>query len=196
VRSSAGQIVGRPLLGFVSVRIVDDAGHRLRRGRTGHIVVDSRSRILGYLGDEEAFGRAERGRWWDTGDRGRFDRWWRLQLADREIDNIQAVGSSLYHEDVLMERLPAVREAVIIEVASQPVVLMSVHNDHELDLEQARSTVEQIPGIRAAYVVKHDVFPVTATRKVQRPALKQRAAQPGFLDEYVTARIDIHEGAV
>lgn len=196
VRSSAGQVVGRPLFGFVSVRIVDDAGGPVRRGRTGHIVVDSRSRILGYLGDEEAFGRADRGRWWDTGDLGSFDRWRRLRLADREIDNIQAVGSSLYHEDVLMERLPAVREAVIIELAHRPVVLMSVHDDSELDLESARSTVEQIPGIRTAYVVKHDVFPLTATRKVQRPALIQRASQPGFLDGYVTARIEIREGAL
>jgi acyl-coenzyme A synthetase/AMP-(fatty) acid ligase len=195
VRSSAGQVVGWPLLGFVSVRIVDDAGRRQRRGRTGHIVVYSRSRILGYLNDEEAFGRAERGRWWDTGDLGRFDKWRRLQLADREIDNIEAVGSNLYHEDVLMERLPEVREAVIIEVGNEPVVLMSVHDGSELDINLARSVVEQIPGVRAAYVVRHDVFPLTATRKIQRPALKQRAAQPGLLDEYITARIDVPGGA-
>lgn len=191
VRRSVGQCVGRPVLGFVSVRIVDDAGRRAPRGKTGRIVVASRSRILGYLEDAEAFSRAENGRWWDSGDLGHLDRWGRLHLADREIDNIRSVGSSLFQEDVLMERLPAVREAVIIEVASQPVVLMSVHDGRTLDLDRARSTIEMIPGLQAAYVVRHDIFPVTATRKVQRPALKQRAAQTGFLEKYLTAKIDV-----
>jgi acyl-coenzyme A synthetase/AMP-(fatty) acid ligase len=197
VRSSVGQNVGWPLLGFVRVRILDDEGKRVPRGEKGHIVIDSRSRILGYLGDEEAFNRGSRngGHWWDTGDLGSFDRRRQLILADREIDNIKAVGSSLYYEDVLMESLSSVREAVIIEMGDEPVVLMSVYDGQEPDLGEMRRTVEQIPGVRAAYVVRHEVFPVTATRKIQRPALKVRAAQPGFLEQYATEHIDLREKA-
>lgn len=193
VRSSVGQIVGWPLIGFVSVRIVDDAGNRVPHGQVGHIMINSRSRILGYLGDEDAFRKARRGRWWDTGDLGRIDRWWRLQLEDREVDNIEAVGSSLYQEDLLMERLPSIREAVIIEMDEQPVVLISVRDGEDFDLQQALPVLAQVPAIRMAYVVRHDAFPITATRKIQRPALKRRASHPGFLDDYVTACIEIPE---
>jgi long-chain acyl-CoA synthetase len=196
VRSSVGQNVGWPLVGFVKVRIADDDGRSVPRGQTGHILIDSRSRILGYLGDEEAFNRGSRnGRWWDTGDIGSFDRRRQLILADREIDNIKAVGSSLYYEDILMERLASVREAVIIEMGEEPVVLMSVYEGHELDLAETRRTVAEIPGVRAAYVVRHEVFPVTATRKIQRPALKRLAAKEGFLEQYALEHIDLRAGA-
>lgn len=166
VRSSIGQVVGWAIPGFISVRIVDDSGNKLRRNRVGHMWVHSRSRILGYLGDEEAFARNKHGRWWDTGDMGSVDKLGRLHLADREIDQIRGVSSSLHYEDVLMEEFLAVREAIIVEKDGHPVVLVSIQDGHVFDTHQLRTLASRVPGITAAYVVKHEIFPETATRKV------------------------------
>ncbi|HTZ43726.1 MAG TPA: class I adenylate-forming enzyme family protein [Jatrophihabitans sp.] len=191
VHTAAGQCVGWPIPGFTSVRIVDDLGNRVRRGQAGHIEVDSRSRILTYLGDEQLFERNRHGSWWDTGDLGHLDRFGRLHLHDRQIDTIDAVGSALYYEDILMESLPAAREAVITELSGTPVALVSAHDDRQLDLAQATRILATVPGLRSAYLVRHEMFPVTATRKVQRPLLKERLADRRFLDDHLLAEIDL-----
>jgi acyl-coenzyme A synthetase/AMP-(fatty) acid ligase len=192
VHTAAGQCVGWPIPGFVSIRVVDEHGGRVPPGQAGEIEVSSRSRILTYLGDEELFEKNRNGDWWDTGDIGHRDRLGRLHLHDRQIDNISAVGSSLYYEDLLMESLPAAREAVITELSGVPVALLSVHNDRELDLAAATSMLQKVPGIQSAFIVRHDTFPVTATRKVQRPLLKQRLGDQQFLDKHVLAEIELH----
>jgi acyl-coenzyme A synthetase/AMP-(fatty) acid ligase len=191
VHTAAGQCVGWAIPGFTSVRIVDDAGTPLPRGQAGRIEVHSRSQILTYLGDEELFDRSRHGNWWSTGDLGHLDRFGRLYLHDRQIDEIEAVGSALYYEDLLMECLPAAREAVITELFDTPVALVSTHDDRELDLVQARAILATVPGLRSAYLVRHEMFPVTATRKVQRPLLKERLADQRFLDDHVLIEIDL-----
>jgi acyl-coenzyme A synthetase/AMP-(fatty) acid ligase len=191
IDTAAGQCVGWPIPGFVSIRLVDERGRPVSRGHTGDIQVDSRSQILTYLGDEELFEKNRHGDWWDTGDLGHRDRWGRLHLHDRHVDSISAVGSSLYYEDLLMESLPAAREAVITELSGVPVALLSVHENRQLDLAAATSLLQKVPGIQSAFIVRHDMFPTTATRKVQRPLLKQRLADQRFLDEHVLSRIEL-----
>lgn len=191
VRSSVGQVVGRPAPGLITVRIVDANGRKLRPGQVGRIWIASRSRILGYEGDDEAYTRNVHGRWWDTGDMGSVDRLGRLRLADREIDHVAGVPSALHYEDVLMEGLSAVREAIIIEKDGNPVILVSINDGQALAEAELRSVVAEMPAITDVYVVEHELFPVTATRKVQRPQLSLRIAQESTFRRSVIARIEV-----
>lgn len=191
---SSGQCVGWPVPGFVAVRIVDDEGRPVPQGRIGHIQVRSRSRILTYLGDETLFDRSRDGQWWHTGDLGHRDRWGRLYLADRAVDEIDGIRSTLEYEDILMERLTATREVVVVDLEGVPTALMSVHAGERLDHQQVRAAVAETPGIAAAHVVEHRTFPLTATRKVQRPLLRQRLTDPGFRELNFLETVDLGVG--
>lgn len=191
VRSSAGQVVGRAVPGLLTVRIVDPDGRKLRPGQIGHIWIASRSRILGYRGDQEAYSRNVHGRWWDTGDMGSLDRLGRLRLADREIDQVVGVPSALHYEDMLMEGLPAVREAIVIDKDGTPVILVSLNEGHTLDADEITSATAEMPAITEVYVVNHDLFPLTATGKVQRPQLGRRLAEEATFARSTVARITL-----
>lgn len=191
VRSSVGQVVGWPIPGLISVRTVDASGRRRRHGKVGHIWVASGSRTLGYHGDDEAYTSNVHGRWWDTGDMGSIDRRGRLRLADRQIDHVAGVASTLHYEDLLMDNLPAVREAIIIENDGSPTLLVSIDPGHELAEDEVRTAVATMPAIREVIVVDHDLFPMTATRKVQRPRLARLLADESTLSTKVITRIDV-----
>ena len=164
--------VGVPVPWFVRLRVTDDKGRRVRRGRVGHLEVRLRSRVLTYLGEQSRYGEVFNGDWWRMGDMGFRDRWGSVFLLDREVDRIDSMESNLRAEDVLMSRLDELREVAIVagpDGAAVPVVC--VRGERPLDLARWRSAAAEFPELAEPVQLPFDQVPRTSTWKVQRPEL-------------------------
>jgi len=117
-KNADGRCVGMPLPGFISMRVVDSGGRRVRRGVVGHLEVRSRTRILTYLGEDERYASQLHQGWWRLGDMGYLDRRGLLHLLDREADRIETMESNLEVEDVLMSH-PDIENAAVIGVPDE-----------------------------------------------------------------------------
>lgn len=171
-RTADGRCVGLPLPGFISMRVVDSAGRRLRAGRTGHLEVRSRTRILTYLGEDERFASQLHDGWWRVGDMGHLTRWGLLHLMDREVDRIDTMDSNLAAEDLLMGRLEELREVVIVAgPAGEPVPVVATRAENPLDTRRWQQATADLPPMAPVLHVRYDDLPRTSTRKIQRPEL-------------------------
>ena len=107
--------MGWPLPFNDSVRVVDAKTQReVPRGESGLIQVNTKSRAIGFIEQPAKYWGRRHGKWFDTGDIGRAARWGTLELLDREVDRIEGVESCIWIEDVLFDRLPELREVVIV----------------------------------------------------------------------------------
>lgn len=182
-----GRCVGLPLPGFISMRVVDGDGRRLSHGRTGHLEVRSRTRILTYLGEDERYERELHEGWWRVGDVGRLSRWGLLHLMDREVDRIDSMESNLAAEDLLMERLDELREVVIVAgPEGEPVPVVATRGELPLDERRWRKATLDLPPMAPFRQFRFDDLPRTSTRKIQRSELARlvgeglpRTARPG-----------------
>lgn len=167
-----GRCVGLPLPGFISMRVVDDDGRRVGSGRTGHLEVRSRTRILTYLGEDERFESQVHDGWWRVGDMGYRSRWGLLHLMDREVDRIDTVDSNLAVEDLLMSRLEELREIVIVAgPQGEPIPVVATRGEAPLDEKRWRRATFDLPSMSDFQQFRFEDLPRTSTRKVQRPEL-------------------------
>ncbi|MET9296409.1 class I adenylate-forming enzyme family protein [Streptomyces sp. NPDC003077] len=178
--ADGGRSVGWPLPGIVRMRIVDDRGRPVKAGTVGHIEVRSRTRAVTYLGEDERFRRQLRDGWWDMGDLGFKDALGRLHLLDREVDRIDAVDSNLEVEDTLMDRLPELREIVVVPSESgRPLPVVCTRDDAPLDPQRWRAAIAGLPAMEDVRQIPFDQVPRTATWKVRRPELVRMLAGGG-----------------
>ncbi|MHC3470258.1 class I adenylate-forming enzyme family protein [Streptomyces sp. 7R007] len=159
-RCADGRCVGRPLLGQAKVRI--DTG---RRGSPGAILARTSAVTPTYLGtpDQRIDG------WWAMGDFGAVTGKGCLHLYDRIVDRKPGVDSLLALEDTILERVPALTEAVLIPVEDgPPVPLVCTRGDRPLDPRAWREAVAGLPALAAPAQLTWDDIPHTATWKVKR----------------------------
>lgn len=183
-RRSAEQLdarqVGRAFPAFTRVRAVDAAGRPVRRGETGHLEARSRGRILGYLGEDDRYAGQLHGGWWRLGDLGALDRWGRLYLLDREVDRIDAVPSNLRAEDLLMSRLPELREVAVVEgVTGEPLPVVCTVDDRPLDRRRWHEAAVDLNPLGEPLQLPFDAVPRTSTWKVCRSDLVHQLRQGG-----------------
>jgi len=172
---AAGQCVGFPLYGFISMRIVGPDGRSVGAGKPGHIEVRSRSQILTYLGEEERYEKEVHDGWWRMGDMGYRDRLGRLYLLDREVDQIASIDSNLAVEDELMSRLAELREVVIVPGPDgEPVPVVATVDERPLDRQRWQEATAGLPALAPVFHCRYDDLPYTATRKIRRRELTRR----------------------
>lgn len=108
--------VGLPVPGY-EVRVVDDAGHEVKSGELGEIVVRGNGMMTGYWGRPEETAASFRDGWFLTGDVARRDRDGYFTIVGRKsVDIIKSGGykiSAREIEDVL-RRHPCVREVAVV----------------------------------------------------------------------------------
>ncbi|MEV6236303.1 AMP-binding protein [Lentzea sp. NPDC051838] len=172
-KNADGRCVGMPLPGFISMRVVDDNGNRVKRGEPGHLVVRSRTRILTYLGEDERYqSQLLNGGWWRLGDMGFRDRFGLLHLLDREADKIESMDSNLAVEDILMSRLEELREVVIVVGPNgEPVPVVSTRDDLPYDEGRWKQATRDLPSMAAVRQLPFKELPRTSTWKIQRHQL-------------------------
>jgi acyl-coenzyme A synthetase/AMP-(fatty) acid ligase len=151
---------------------------RIRAGR-GPIEVRSRGRALTYVDEPGLWaGQWDRG-WWQMGDLGHRGRWGCVHLLDREIDHIEGLDSALEVEDTLMNRLPQLREVVLVpraEGGAQPVIC--THGGSPLDPAAWQRAVRDLPAMADPVQFAWEDLPHTATLKVRRPHLRTLLEHP------------------
>ncbi|MET9499809.1 class I adenylate-forming enzyme family protein [Streptomyces sp. NPDC006552] len=175
---AGGRSVGRPLPGVIRMRVTDAAGRRVKRGVDGHVEVRSRTRALTYLGEDERFRAQLNGGWWRMGDLGHRDALGRLHLLDRAVDHIESVGSSLDLEDRLMERLPELREVVVVAGADGSAVpVVCTRDDAPLAPGRWEAATAGLPGLAPVRQLPYGTLPRTATEKVRRAELVRLLAE-------------------
>jgi HIP---CoA ligase len=178
--------VGRPRPGF-EVRIAGDQDRELPAGETGEILLRGPSVMAGYLDDDAATAQAlSPDGWLRTGDLGVLDDRGYLRIVGRAKDMFIVGGFNAYPAEIEghLLRHPEVRQAAVIgipderlgEVGMAFVVTRSGDPavGHEI-LAWCREEIANYKVPRAIELV--DELPVNATGKVEKNALRARAAQ-------------------
>jgi acyl-coenzyme A synthetase/AMP-(fatty) acid ligase len=180
-----GHLLGWGLPGHSRIRIVDGDGEVVQPGTPGRIQVRSKGCFTTYLNRPEAVGaNLTADGWWDTGDWGKMDRLARVSLIDRQVERLTSGLSAIALEDVLLDRMPWLLEAIVLE-RERELVLVVVSRDGKLDTSAWRAATRDLPLLsRLPVVVDESVIPRTATGKVQRAALAERVS--ALLDSCAT----------
>ena len=163
------------LPGHSRIRIVDSDGAAVQPGTPGRIQVRSKGCFTTYLNRPEAVGaNLTADGWWDTGDWGKMDRLARVSLIDRQVERLTSGLSAVALEDVLLERMPWLLEAVVLE-RDRELVPVVVPRDGPLDTAVWKDATRDLPFLsRQPVVVGESDIPRTATGKVQRGVLAER----------------------
>ncbi len=174
--------IGIPIPG-VKVRIMDDKGNKLARGRPGEIVVRGPNVMKGYWKDEARTAEAFKYDWFHTGDIGTRDHLGYIHFVDREKDVVKVGGYSVFSREVEEEILanPKVLEVAIvgmphetkgeIPVAFVELVAGQTATEEEL-LEWCREHIAGYKAPRMIRIEKH--MPMTMTLKVLKRDLRDK----------------------
>jgi long-chain acyl-CoA synthetase len=176
--------IGLPNPGF-AFSIRDAGGAEVQGGSDGRVFIKTRSRAAGYWNDRQASEEVVRDGWFDTGDVMRADTDGYLWFAGRQKQIIVHDGSNICPQEV--------EDALLDHPSVESVAVIGVRD--LLHGENVRAFVELKPGApaptaaeliafartRVGYkapeeIVFLDRMPVNATGKVDRAALKTRAA--------------------
>jgi len=176
--------IGMVSPGF-TVSIRKDDGEETGIDEEGRVWLKTRSEMVGYWNDAKATAEVNRGGWFDTGDVMKRDADGYLWFCGRQKQIIVHDGSNISPqevEDALLDH-PAVESAGVIGVHNL------AHGENvrayvELKPDVPPPTTAELIAFARAHVgykapediVFVDAMPVNATGKVDREALKRRAA--------------------
>ena len=174
--------VGKPIF-HSRMRIVDENGRDVERGRTGELIINGPHVCSGYWRNPQATAAALRDGWFHTGDMARQDEDGFYYMAGRYKDMIISGGENVYAaevETVFLEH-PAVREAALIGMPDEKwgeVGLMVVvpradgatSPEELIDFCRGRLARYKVPR----RVVFADALPYSPYGKVMKAELRQR----------------------
>jgi acyl-CoA synthetase (AMP-forming)/AMP-acid ligase II len=178
--------VGLPLPGQ-DVRLVGASGNPVRPGERGEVVIRGANVMRGYLGKPQETAKTIVDGWLHTGDVGIFDEDGYLRIVDRIKDMIIRGGENIYpkeietvlytHEDVLEAAVVGrpdeiLGEVVIAYVSPRPGAAVTRDDLHELC--EARLAKYKRP----VAIELLDALPKNPVGKLDKPALRARAATP------------------
>jgi fatty-acyl-CoA synthase len=180
-RQGVGNMISVPL------RVVDADGADVPAdGQTsGEIAIRGNNVMLGYLDDPDATRAAAPDGWFRTGDVAVMHPDGYLEIRDRSKDVIISGGeniSSVEVENVLADH-PGVLEAAVVGAPDErwgevPVAYVTVREGAVVDADALRDHVRsRLAGFKVPKRVVFDELPKTATGKVQKYVLRERASR-------------------
>jgi long-chain acyl-CoA synthetase len=185
--TSGALSVGVPIYGTV-VRVVDDGGGDVAPGEVGEFVTEGPQVVPGYWKKPEETEHAIPGGRLHTGDVGFMDEDGWFYLVDRKKDQINAAGYKVWPrevEDVLYSH-PAVREAAVVGVpdayrGETVKAFVSLRPGATADADELVAFCrERMAAYKYPRQVEFvDELPKTASGKILRRELRDRAGTPG-----------------
>lgn len=169
----------------VTVRVADDAGNELPRGKAGHVELRGPNVFKGYWRQPEKTAAAFRADgFFITGDMGIMDRVGRLSIVGRTRDLVISGGYNVYPKEVeaVLDGMPGIDESAVIGVPhadfGEAVVAVLVVRADAVDLAGVDAYLD---GRLAGYkqpkaVVCVPELPRNAMGKVQKNALRRAYA--------------------
>ncbi|MGA2033753.1 MAG: benzoate-CoA ligase family protein [Thermoguttaceae bacterium] len=185
---STGQLVP----GY-EARIVDDDGRDLPAGQVGTLWIRGESIAAGYWNKPEATRQTFCGEWINTHDKFMVDRDGYFWYAGRADDMLKVSGQAVWPAEVegILQSHPAVLESGVTGAATdegllKPVAFVVLKDGQAGSPELARDLQEFVkrnaaPQKYPRAVVFVDALPKTATGKIKRYELRERAAADGLL---------------
>lgn len=178
--------VGRALPGVI-LRVVDTDGVECVPGQPGEVLAVTDSRFVEYRGDPERTVRVQLpGGEYATGDVGSLDQLGYLTITERIDDMIVTGGENVFSSEIeaVIAAIPGVRQAAVVGVpdpkwGSAVHAAVAVEPNAELDSD---AVIERCREVLAGFKVPKTVeiivgpLPVTSTNKVDKLALRTRAA--------------------
>ena len=185
---STGQVVP----GY-EAKIVDDDGYELPAGQVGTLMIRGESVAAGYWNKHEATKRTFCGEWINTHDKFMVDQDGYFWYAGRTDDMMKVSGQAVWPTEVegILQGHPAVLESGVTGAADEsgllkPVAYVVLKPGLEATPELAHQLQEFVkhntsPHKYPRAVIFLDVLPKTATGKIKRFELRERAAVDGVL---------------
>jgi cyclohexanecarboxylate-CoA ligase len=175
---------GRALPG-IEVKVVDDDGRELPRGETGRLLVRGASMFCGYLKRPELYTVAPDG-WFDSGDLARMDEQGYIRITGRTKELLIRGGENvpvIEIENLLLQH-PAIAAVAIVgfpdaRLGERACAFVVPRPGQTVDLPAVQAYLSEMKVAKPFWPerVEHiDELPHTASGKVQRFVLKQKAA--------------------
>ncbi|MHA1269145.1 MAG: class I adenylate-forming enzyme family protein [Candidatus Helarchaeota archaeon] len=110
---------GRPIVGVI-IKIVDENGNELPRGKIGEIIAKTDTMIIEYWNNSAKTKETIKNGWVHTGDMGYLDNDGYLFVVDRKKDMIISGGENIYTKEVedALQTHPAILECAVIGIPS------------------------------------------------------------------------------
>jgi acyl-CoA synthetase (AMP-forming)/AMP-acid ligase II len=165
---------------FIEVRIIDEQGADVPKGKIGEIVTKGYHTTMGYLKNKEATDRLFSGGWLHTGDLGSLDAYGNLRVEGRLTDMILVGGANVYAREVedVIATLDGVTRVGVVgkphdRLGEVPVAWIESTNP-KLDVATVQSHCRQN---LSAFKVPSEVhfvsrIPLTSTGKVHKAQLR------------------------
>ncbi|MFR9793908.1 amino acid adenylation domain-containing protein [Streptomyces sp. MB22_4] len=169
--------IGRPVAGAV-LRVVDEGGHPVPPGATGHLLLGGLMAGRCYLGDTDLnrlrfTDDPEAGTFYRSGDLARFDAQGLLHYAGREDTQVKLSGHRLelgQVEAALLE-YPGITNAVVSVVDGVLVACLQCRDDDPDPADLSRHLAERLPAhARVARFRRLTALPRTPSGKLDRRA--------------------------
>lgn len=173
---------GLPVPG-TDVLIVDESGDPVPVGASGEIIVRSPSILTGYYGRPDATAETIRDGWLHTGDVGRLDEWGALHYLARAKEMIKTNGMSVFPSEVeaLLRLHPAIGSVSVVprpdRAKGQVAVAFVVVGGGAASDDLRAWAKDNMAGYKVPDFVVVDQLPMTATGKVRKGELLERAAE-------------------
>ncbi|MCB0181482.1 MAG: AMP-binding protein, partial [Anaerolineae bacterium] len=171
-----------PLM-FVTVRVVDEAGHDLQPEKIGEIVVSGPTVMRGYYRQPAATETVLRNGEFYTGDMGYFDQAGDLWVVQRRADLIVSGGENVYPVEVeqVLRRHPAVDEACVFGVedtewGQRVAAIVVVKRGAELSTQELMDfSRDHLAGYKVPRLIHFiDALPRTASGKIRRDEVRRQ----------------------
>ena len=173
--------IGKPMSGM-EMKIFDDEGMELPRGREGEIVIRGPMVMKGYWRNPEATAEAIRSGWLHTGDIGYVDPDGYFFITDRKKDIIIKGGENISPRAIeeVLYRHPKIAEAAVIGI-KDPVygedikAFVALKPDQGASVEQIREfCVENLKSFRVPkQIVILPQLPKTLVGKILKKELRK-----------------------
>jgi acyl-CoA synthetase (AMP-forming)/AMP-acid ligase II len=176
--------IGLPMLG-AGVQIRRDDGTPVAAGEVGEIHLAGDGLMLGYWRNDPATAEVLRDGWLNTKDFGCYDKAGYIWVVDRRTDLILRGGQNVYPAELehVLRASPRVADVAVVPAPSEiwgqtPVAFVQPTVEGELDeTELVRLCLSRLASYkRPSRFVIIDQLPRSATGKVLRPQLRERAA--------------------
>jgi benzoate-CoA ligase len=183
---------GRLVDGY-EAKIVDDEGHPLPVGEVGTLMIRGESVAAGYWNKHEATKKTFCGEWINTHDKFMVDQDGYFWYAGRTDDMMKVSGQFVWPTEVegILQGHPAVLESGVTGAADdagllKPVAYVVLADGCEPSPALAHELQEFVKHNTARHkypraVIFVDALPKTATGKIKRFELRDRAAADGVL---------------
>jgi long-chain acyl-CoA synthetase len=169
----------------IRVRIVDEAGRKVRTGEVGELAVKGPCVMKGYWARPEETATQMVDGWFRTGDMARKDRIGRVYFADRKKDVVKSGGYSVFSVEVEQEILehPDVMEVAIVGIPHPtkkevPVAVCVLEEGAAATSDEihewCRDNIARYKSPRAVIVISAEEMPRTPTLKVLKRELRDR----------------------